>query len=119
MITINFFLLSFLISVTAFVYSYILTQPTELLSSVYRCLDALFKNDKRYSKGLDMHPIFKMIIGCEKCVSGQMALWIFLFFNYKYYLALEFSTLIYHALFIALTIFTTTIIKSIYSKHIN
>jgi hypothetical protein len=69
--------------------------------------------------GLGPHPIFKMIIGCEKCVSGQMALWIFLFFNYKNYLALEFSTIIYHALFIALTIFTTTIIKSIYSKHIN
>ena len=115
--TINFFLLSFLISITAFVYSNILTQPTELLSSAYRYLDTLFQNDKRYCNGLDMHPIFKMIIGCEKCVSGQMALWIFLFFNYKNYF--ELSTLIYHVLFIGLTIFTTTIIKSIYSKHIN
>lgn len=119
MITTNFFLLSFLISITAFVYSNILTQPSEIFSSLYGRLDAFFGNDKRYCVGLGPHPIFKMIIGCEKCVSGQMALWIFLFLSYNNYLALEFSTIIYHVLFIGLTIFTTTIIKSIYSKHIN
>lgn len=119
MITLNFFLLSFLISVTAFVYSNVLTQPSEIFSNLYGRLDSFFENDRRYVHGLDQHPIFKMVIGCEKCVSGQMSLWIFLFFNYKNYLAFEFSTIIYHALFIGLTIFTTTIIKSIYSKHIN
>jgi hypothetical protein len=118
MINLEYFLLSFLISITAFVYSYILTQPTELFSGLYRLLDSVFKTDERNNKGLGMHPLFKLLIGCEKCVSGQWALWIYLILNFKNYLNLEFTGIIFHLLFIGLTIFTTTAIKSIYKKHI-
>jgi len=109
------------IAITAFTYSYILTQPGELLGKVYGKLDSFFKTDKRISEGKGLHPIFKMVIACPKCVSGQMALWIYLFYNYKNYsfgLSIFISTLITHVLFIGTTIFLTSIINSLYQKNI-
>lgn len=108
MITSQFFIISLLISVTAFVYSYLLTQPGEIFSWSYSKLDYLFKNDNRYNDGKGAHPLFKILIGCEKCVAGQWSLWLFPFlFEYAF---------INHILFIGLTIFTTVIIKTIYLK---
>lgn len=110
------------ISITAFVYSYILTQPGEILGSVYGFFDELFQTDKRARFGKGLHPMFKMIMACEKCVSGQLSFWYFLAHYYNGYLngtqsfiynALE------HALFTCTTIFLTTIIKSLYEKYIN
>lgn len=43
MITTQFYNLSLLISVTAFIYSYILTQPGEIFSWLYSKLNILFK----------------------------------------------------------------------------
>lgn len=109
------------IAITAFTYSYILTQPNEIFGKLYGIFNTLFKTDKRISAGKGVHPLFKMIMWCEKCVSGQMALWIFLAFHYNYYLinlSLAIQTLITHIIFIGTTIFLTVIIKSIYIKKI-
>lgn len=110
------------ISITAFVYSYMLTQPGEILGSLYGFLDRIFQTDKRSYDGRGIHPIFKMIMACPKCVSGQMAFWYFMAHYYEGYLN-GVQSLIYngfeHVIFTCVTIFITTIIKSIYEKYIN
>lgn len=107
-----------LIAITGFTYSYILTQPGEIFGKLYGKLDNLFNTDKRACKGLGFHPVFKMIIACPKCVSGQMALWIFIALNYDYYLASFIWHFVFHVLFIGTSVFFATIVKSIYTKHI-
>ena len=123
MIQLNFLLVMLLtaacISITAFTYSHILTRPGELFSWPYKILDIFFKTDDRAMAGLGMHPLFKLLIGCEKCVSGQMALWIFTLLNLHSYPTDVKMYLIAHILFIGITIFFTTIIKSIYLKIID
>lgn len=110
------------IAITAFTYSYILTQPNEIFGGLYGKLNIIFKTDERMIKGLGLHPIFKMVMACEKCVSGQLSLWIYLFWNYENYtfgFRLSIYNLIEHIFFVTTTIFLTTIIKSIYLKKIN
>lgn len=110
------------ISITAFVYANILSQPGEIFGKWYGFLNNLFQTDKRISSGKQLHPLFKMMIGCEKCVSGQLALWYFMANNYGgYFIGVrEFIlTAFQHSFFIATTIFLTTIIKSLYEKYIN
>ena len=100
-----YLLASLLIAVTAFVYSYVLTQPGEFFGKIYGKLDILFKTDARVSEGKGVHPLFKMIMWCEKCVAGQMAFWIFLACTWRLYLHREFIFVIPHILFIGLSIF--------------
>jgi len=111
-------LTALLIAVTGFTYSYILTQPGEVFGWIYGKLDVLFKTDKRSCDGLGFHPVFKMIMACEKCVSGQMALWIFIILNYQNYLQSFIWHLVFHILFIGTSIFLATLIKSYYQKNI-
>lgn len=109
------------IAITAFTYSYILTGPNEIFGSLYGKLNDFFKTDLRRQSGKSFHPLFKMIMACEKCVSGQMALWIYLAWHYENYLVsfrLGLYNFIEHVLFISTTIFLTTIIKFIYTKKI-
>lgn len=106
-------IIAFLISILAFTYSYILTQPGEIFSSLYLKLDILFKNDKRMIEGKGMHPIFKLLIGCPKCVSGQLSLWYFVLNNFE---NLTYKLIFDLPLFVALTIFLTCIISLIYNK---
>ena len=109
-----------LIAIFSFIYSNILTQPSEILSGIYRKLYLFFDSDKRMMEGKPFHPLFKVLIHCEKCVSGQLALWFTLFGNW-------FSVLITHDAFvivkillsITFTILTTMTIKGIYNKYIN
>jgi len=111
-------LTALLIAVTAFTYSYILTQPGEVFGWIYGKLDVLFQTEKRYDLGKDTHPLFKMTMACYKCVSGQMALWIFIILNYQDYLQSFIWHLIFHILFIGTSIFLATLIKSFYQKNI-
>lgn len=109
------------ISITAFVYSQILTQPGEIFGSLYGFLDELFQTDKRARFGKGLHPIFKMIMACEKCVSGQLSFWYFMLHYYEGYCN-GIQSFVYnafeHIIFTCVTIFITTIIKSIYNKYI-
>lgn len=107
-----------LIAITAFVYSYILVQPGEFFSKLFLILDKFFETDKRAAEGLPPHPLFKMIMRCEKCVAGQMAFWIYLVYCLPYYLECQFDLIISHILFVGLSIFLTLITKNIYIKHI-
>ena len=110
------------ISISAFVYANILSQPGEVFGKWYGFLNNLFQTDKRIVEGKGLHPIFKMIIGCEKCVSGQLAFWFFMAHYYNGYLSGTHSfiyNVFEHILFTCTTIFLTTIIKSLYEKYIN
>ena len=56
--------LSFAISIIAFTYSVILTEPGMLLEKVASWLAYILPEW-----------LFMPLIGCERCVAGQMALW--------------------------------------------
>ncbi len=108
---IEFIFFSFILAFIAVVYSYILTQPGEILSGIFKKLDAFFKTDKRACAGKGPNPLFKMIMRCEKCVAGQMSCWSFLYYSFDRY------SLILHIGFISMTIFITPIIKRFYQKY--
>ena len=50
---------------------------------------------------------------CEKCFSGQLALWIWLFYSWESYKVNIWHALIQHVLFISSTIFFTIPIKQL------
>ena len=109
------------IAITAFTYSYIFTGPNEIFGWLYGKLNEVFKTEQRRYSGKSFHPIFKMIMACEKCVAGQMSLWIYLAWHYESYfhgIRCALYNGIEHILFIGTTIFLTTIIKFIYPKII-
>lgn len=113
-----FFAGSLLIAIAAVVYSYILTQNGEVFGGLYGVLDRLFQSDRRACRGLGPHPIFKMIMWCEKCVAGQMSLWIFLYVAFPFYRRGQLFIMVPHALFICLGIFLALCVKKFYTKYI-
>jgi hypothetical protein len=115
MITSDFFILSFLIAILAFVYVCILAIPGEVFGKINNFLYLYFKNNEREQAGMFPHPIYKLLIGCEKCIAGQIALWSFLVKNWTEY---TYKLIFTHVLFVGLTIFITVIIKSIYKRYI-
>lgn len=101
--------LSFLIAISAFVYTNILTEPEMLFNSLYNYLDVIFTGKYRF--------VFKILIHCEKCLSGQLAFWIYLWVNYNFYLSNNFlSAGLNHIFFISFTILIATILNIIYKK---
>lgn len=114
-----FLLTSMLIAITAVVYSYVLTQPGEIFAGLYKRLDTWFKTDERQMKfGKGPHPLFKLLIWCEKCVAGQWSLWIFLICAWPWYQRGYLILIIPHVLFIGLTIFLALCIKKFYRSNI-
>ena len=108
--------LAFLIAVFSFVYCIVLTEPEMLLNGLYKWMDGLFATDLRAEFGKGKHWLFKVLIACEKCNSGQIALWLFLYKNWYYYIIDPFQTLLNHVFFISFTIFLTTIVKITHTK---
>lgn len=111
--------ISFLIAVFAFVYSIILTEPHMLLNPLYKKLDQFFngatcKREARQSK----HWLFKIIIHCEKCIAGQISLWLYTFTHIMEYQEYPIETFFLHMAFITMTIFLVCLIKNIYTKYI-
>ncbi len=101
--------LSFLIAVAAFVYTNILTEPEMLFNGLYNYLDGKFIGKWRF--------IFKILIHCEKCLSGQLAFWIYLWVNYNFYLSSEFLSIgLNHIFFVSFAILIATILNIIYKK---
>lgn len=111
----DYFFYSLLTAIAAFTYSYILTEPGEFFGKIHMWISDYFKNDQRMNEGQPLHPLYKMIIGCEKCVAGQIALWSFLAFNYDNY---SIKAAFAHVLYVSLTIFLAAVIKGIYIKTI-
>ena len=98
--------LSVSIAISAFTFSMILTQPGHLLNRVH---DFLEEKLPEY--------IFKPLIGCQYCVSGQWALWFYFYlsftqkdFDYFWWL---------HIWLIMQTIFMEYIITYLYQKYID
>lgn len=91
--TANEYILSIQIAVCAFVYVVLLTEPYYIFGDLYGYLE----------KRLPWY-IFKPIMGCEKCVAGQLALWSYLYLNYREY---DLNHAFEHIFFICLTIITT------------
>lgn len=102
--------IAFLIACLAYVYSVVLTDANQLLNPLYKRLYIYFKTDERINEGKDYHWLFKILIHCEKCVSGQWALWTYLAMNYLNY------NFFYHLFFISYTI-TITILITKYTKN--
>lgn len=107
-----------MVAIGAFVYSNLLTGTGEILGGIYGRLDIVFKTDQRAAEGKPIHPLFKMLIQCEKCVAGQWALWSFLIVNWNLYARGYYLLLLVHLAFIFLSIFLTLIVKSFYNKHL-
>lgn len=103
---------SLLIAITAVVYSYILTRPGQALSWAYNKLDVFFKTDERAREGKDVSGWFMVLMYCEKCVAGQWANILYLYFYWYNYLLLQ------HVFFMAVTILLSSLIKNLYVKYI-
>lgn len=113
-----YMVISILIGITAVMYSYVLTQPGEIFSWAFKKLDLFFKTDKRTSQGLGPHPVFKMIMWCEKCVAGQMSLWTFFILFWPWYRQGILVLIIPHLLLVGLAIFSALCIKKFYKSKI-
>jgi hypothetical protein len=107
-----------LIAVLAFVYSNLLMQPDAMLNGFYNRMDVRFKTDERKQNGKGRHWLFMITVHCEKCIAGQLAFWLFPFFNYIGYILNPVYTSLVHLLFVAFAIFSAAIIHGIYNKYI-
>lgn len=116
MFSLDYFLLSFLIAVFAFVYTNILIDTGEILEEWKAFIYNILGNEKRLSEGHGYHPLYKAFVYCEKCVAGQISLWSFLIIHLAEYREVSFVLVLQHILFITLTIFLAIIIKLIHSK---
>lgn len=93
--------LSIKAAVVAFVYTEILVAGDQILNPWYKFLE----------RKVGKYPwIFKPLVDCGKCVSGQISLWSYLVFYFHFYNVLD------HAFVICLAIMLTVIIKIIYQK---
>lgn len=116
----NLIILPLMIAVTAFIYSDVLTEPGMLLNKVYRWLDYSDCSNKRRVPEI----IFNPLIGCFRCVSGQMALWVFMWNNSSKYMTFcrQFNLydlvnlIAFHIYFMSITIYLTWIISKVYRK---
>lgn len=90
-------LYSLLIAITGFVYSNLLTEEGHI-----------FHGLKNFLKEHLPEYLYKPVIGCERCVTGQLALWVYLYFNYADY------NFVNHIIFISLSIFLVAIITKIW-----
>lgn len=108
--------ISFACALIAYVYSTMLTKPDMILAGWYRFLDRTIGNTL----------FFKPLINCFLCVSGQMALWAFLYLFWGDYVSICHSesifqgliltgkTLFHHVYFISLTIYLSWIIDRLH-----
>lgn len=112
-----------LIAILSVTYTYLLTQGGQIFNWFYNKMDKLFKTDDRQMKGKGKHFLFKILIDCHLCFSGQLAFWLFSITNYNLYLSINnfqiaLSVIFTHIFFVAFTILSSAIIKGIYTKYI-
>lgn len=93
----------------AFVYAVVLVQPGEILSGWSSFIFGATWNEHTEKN----HWIYKVLLGCEKCIAGQICLWWFLRRNFYSY---SIDKVIIHIFTICLGIFLTIIIKKIYNE---
>lgn len=95
------YILAVKLALVAYVYAEMLTEPGMILNWLHAYLSRL------------PDIIFKPLIGCYKCVAGQMAFWVYpLFVGYTgTSIQSYFERLGNHLFFVSLTIFTSWIIS--------
>lgn len=101
--------IAFISSLIAFVYAIVLIQQKEILHGWHSFIYRLTYMESRQ----DNHWIYRILIGCEKCIAGQICLWWFLIRNFKHYKP---DLIIQHIFTICLGIFLTIILKKIYNE---
>lgn len=111
--------LAALIAVLAFTYTNVLTKPDMPFNKTYNKLWKYFKNDDRQKNGKGLHPLFMLFIHCEKCIAGQIALWVFLYQYAAGYIFYPLETFGHHVLFTAFAIFVADILQKTYNKIYN
>lgn len=122
MFTQDYFILSFLIAVLSYVYTNVLTEPTEIFSKWKSFLHNKLNDEEKLNAGYGYHPLYKVLVHCEKCFGGQLALWTYMVLSSGSYAnnilipKAMFILILKHLCFIALTIFTTIIIKKLADK---
>lgn len=107
-----------MVAIGAFVFSNILTGNGEVLGWLYGALDRLFKTDERAAEGKPVHPLFKMLMQCEKCVAGQWSLWSFFIYAFPLYKKGNWILFLPHLGFVFFSIFLTLIVKRVYINYI-
>ncbi len=116
MFTPEYFILSILIAVCAFVYTNILIDAGEILEEWNAFIYNVLGNEKRLIEGRGYHPLYKAFVFCEKCVAGQISLWSFLILHFNEYREVSFALILQHILFITLSIYLAIIVKSLHNK---
>jgi len=91
-------ILAIKISIIAFVYAELLTEPGQILNPLFR----LLVNLPEY--------INKPLIGCSKCVSGQLACWTYLWYWHSCY------NVLMHLFFICSSIIITWLLSNLKKK---
>lgn len=100
--------IAFLIAILGFVYTNLLTEPEMILNPLYNWIQCKLTSACHVSWW--RKALFKIIIHCEKCFSGQFAFWFYLITEFKSYSFIE------HVFFVAFTIFIVSIVKNLYTK---
>ncbi len=99
---IELIIISFCVALVGFTYSVILTDGGMILDFWYIFLQRKVSNEK----------LFNVLVGCSKCVSGQLALWVFFFTPYfNWWHEFHFEWAIIHLLFIIITIWFSLILN--------
>lgn len=114
MIDIEFLLtihaISFMSAVIGFIYSDVLTEPDMIFHKLFKGLESWLSPEFDF--------IFKPLIGCFRCVSGQIALWLFIIFLGSSYISNEMIVILkvclIHIYTICLTIYISWILSKIY-----
>lgn len=96
--TFIFYILSFLIAVTGYVFVFFLTQPGDILGKWH---EFVVKHFPEYLQ--------KPLATCEYCVTGQLALWIYPFYFINYFI-------LDHIFFICLSILLVHTLKTTLKK---
>lgn len=90
------------IAVLAFTYTHLLTDDEMIFSRPYHLAERQLPAW-----------LFKPLIGCEKCVAGQLALWFFLVANWGAY---DLMTAAIHIWYISQAIFNVTVITKLWYR---
>lgn len=95
-----------------FVYAFVLTEPYMIFEKLVVFLERKLPTW-----------LFKPIIGCERCVTGQITLWVFVFIfgtNCTGYFTTDIlvllKTFFTHVYFVCFAIYTCVLLKKLYNK---
>ena len=100
----------FYCGIMGIVWSTILVDKGMIFNSIDKYLYKKLNSSKQQLEG-EYSPLYKIVIGCERCFTGQLALWSYIYFCYNNVLT---YSIISHILCVSTGIASVTVIK----KHI-